>query len=194
MRVGFDLDGVVYNWHGSLREYVMRQTGQPASDFPDPEEWNFYEKWGLTLEQFIDYCNRGVDDGIIFQWGEPLPGAVESWQRIKDAGHTIHVVTDRRAGDPGAAHLGTVSWLHEYGLPFDSLTFSSDKSVVKTHVMVDDKLENYDTLTFAGTRAYLINRPWNQQEHEYPWRRRVDSLEQFTDEILALARPSVVVP
>lgn len=184
MKIGFDLDGVVYNWHASLRHHVMQITGRPFSDFPDPERWIFHEDWNMSLEEFIAACDSGVDEGTIFQWGDPLGNAREIMTKISDAGNTIHVVTDRRAGSPGMAQASTVAWLKGNDLPFDSLTFSSDKTVVKTDFMIEDKLENYDALHFAGTKSYLINRPWNQQPNEWPYRRRVNSLDEFAKVVL----------
>jgi FMN phosphatase YigB (HAD superfamily) len=183
MRVGIDLDGVVYNWHASLRQQIMLSTGRPASDFPEPEAWSFWEAWGLTLDEFIDHCEAGVNNGIIFSWGYPFDGVRDALLRIKEAGHTIHVVTDRRAGDPGVAARATASYLSLHGLPYDSLTFASDKTIVRLDLMVDDKLENYDALDAAGVAVYLMDRPWNQADDRE--RHRVQSMGEFADAVLA---------
>lgn len=182
MRVGIDLDGVCYNFSASVREYLCNVAGTHAvTRCPEPTRWEFYEDWGLSLGEFIDVCNAGVDQQIIFTHGEPYQGVTEAFHLIRSAGHTIHVVTDRSFGTNGASEAATRAWLDRYGLRFDSLTFAADKTVVRLDVMVDDKLGNYDSLEAAGVEAYLLSRAWNQ--HDTTPRRRVLDLLHFAEAI-----------
>lgn len=182
MRVGIDLDGVCYDFAASVREYLCNTAR--THDFaacPDPTRWEFYEDWGLDLPAFLDVFNSGVDAGVIFTHGNPHANVGEAFKVIKGAGHSIHIVTDRAVGKPGASEAATSAWLSSHGLPFDSLTFSADKTVVNLDVMVDDKLSNYDALEAAGVDAYLLTRPWNQ--HDPKPRRRVLDLLHFAEVI-----------
>lgn len=162
MRVGIDLDGVCYNFAASVREYLCRHEYADPETCTDPTRWEFYEDWGLTLEDFLAACHAGVDAGLIFTHGDPYPNTAEAFARIKGAGHTIHVVTDRSFGTAGASEAATRAWLDTHGLPFDSLTFSSDKTVVRLDTMVDDKPSNFLALQAAGVDAWLLTRPWNR--------------------------------
>lgn len=162
MRVGIDLDGVCYDFAGSLRHYLWTVLGRDPETCPDATRWEFYEDWGLDLAAFLDACDLGVDDGYIFAHGDPYPNVAEAFNVIKSAGHTIHIVTDRTFGQPGNAAAATLTWLATYGLGYDSITFSADKTVANLDVMVDDKPENYAALIAAGVDAYLLTRPWNQ--------------------------------
>lgn len=176
MRVGFDLDGVLYNWHASLRQHL----GLDESVAPDPTEWSFHEAWGMTLEDFLQAAHEGVDADVIFSWGDPLPGAEECLARVKAVGHTIHIVTDRRAGSPGNAQSNTMRWLHKHGLPYDTVTFARDKTIADVDLFIDDKVENYDAMARAGKLVYLLDRPWNQVEESAPFRRRrIGTLEEY---------------
>jgi hypothetical protein len=182
MRVGIDLDGVCYDFSASVREYLCNYAATHQVDVcQPPTRWEFYEDWGLDLDGFLATCHDGVDAGIVFAHGEPYPNTAEAFHRIKGAGHTIHVVTDRSFGSNGASEAATRTWLDVHGLPFDSLTFSADKTVVRLDTMVDDKIANYDALEAAGVKAYLLTRAWNQ--HDQTPRRRVLDLLHYAEQI-----------
>lgn len=163
MRVGIDLDGVCYDFSASVREYLCNRAETHQPDVCTmPTRWEFYEDWGLSLDEFLNTCHDGVDAGIIFAHGEPYPHTAEAFQWIKAAGHSIHIITDRSFGTQGRAEAATRAWLDCHSLPFDSLTFSADKTIVRVDAMVDDKPANYEALRDAGVDAYLLTRPWNQ--------------------------------
>lgn len=163
LRVGIDLDGVLYDFADSFRRYLVASGKVLEGVLPsgEPSTWTFYEDWGFSLAEFIQICNDGVDAGIIFR-GPAREGASEAVNKIKNLGHTIHIITDRKFGsDPVNSEIATKEWLSEHNIPYDTLTFSADKTCVATHLFVEDKLENYDALVAAGVEAYLIDRPWN---------------------------------
>lgn len=180
MRVGIDLDGVCYDFSASVREYLCSTIGshEPGA-CADPTRWEFYEDWGLNLNDFLDTCHAGVNAGIIFSHGDPYANVQEAFARIKSAGHSIHIVTDRSFGKNGASEAATRAWLDRHGLPFDSITFSADKTIVRIDAMVDDKIANYDALEAAGVDVWLLTRPWNKNAPGP--RRRVLDLLHFAE-------------
>jgi hypothetical protein len=169
-----------------LKRYLVYAGIRKPEDFPAGEttRWNFYEDWGLTLEEFLKHCHDGADKGFIFT-GPTREGAVEAMNALHDRGHEIHIVTDRSFGSsPDISKLNTLDWLAGHGFKYHTITFSPDKTVVPTEIFIEDKLENYDALNANGTEVYLINRPWNT--HVLPDnRRRVNTLQEFVDIILA---------
>lgn len=176
MRVGIDADGVMYDFAASWAHFL----GIPH---PNPQRWEFYEDdhcGGYTAAEFVNTCHAGVDAGVIFTHGDPYPNTREALQWIKAAGHTIHIVTDRSFGSPGASAAATIAWLRRHDLPFDHITFTADKTVANVDVMVDDKPENYHALEAAGVRAYLLTRAWNKH---VPDARRVLDLLHFAEVI-----------
>lgn len=179
MRVGIDLDGVCYDFGASVREYLVQTGARQRHECPDPQRWEFYLDWGLTLPQFLATCHAGVDEGVIFDHGDPFPGTREAIEKIKAAGHTIHIVTDRFFGKWGGSQMATIGWLNRHNIPYDSLTFSADKALVNLDAMVDDRPENYDALDAVGVNVYMLDRPWNA--HHYG--RRVYSLAQYAQEL-----------
>lgn len=184
MRVGFDLDGVLYDFGNSVRAY-LDSIGRPygfKDDAPEPHHWDFYEYWGMDYAEFKSICNDGADAGFVF-CGETRPGAVETVKRVKDLGHEVIIITDRQFGtEPKISHDNTYNWLAQHEIPYDELHFSADKTSVPTDIFVEDKLENYDALILAGTPCFLINRAWNAVEGGDA-RARIDDITDYGDAI-----------
>lgn len=184
MRIGIDADGVLYPFEDGLRTYLVDFVGMDPQQLCSITRWHFYEEWGLSREQFKEYYTDAINVGVLFANPGPYEGTREGLLRLIEAGHTLHVVTARGdTGHPGQAEGMTRFWLAMHLPPISSLTFSADKTVVKADVFLEDKIENYDALDAAGVRAYLMNRPWNEQVDE---RRRVADMGEFVDEVLSL--------
>lgn len=132
------------------REYEGNIPVRPA------EDWNFFEHDGYDLAQYLHLFAQGVNDGIIFREGNPIEGSISTLQCFRRLGHSIHLVTDRFVGD--RAQENTEQWLREWSVPYDSLTYTKDKTVVRTDWFLDDKPSNVDALRKAGCRAFLLNK------------------------------------
>jgi 5'(3')-deoxyribonucleotidase len=184
LRVGVDLDGVMYDFARHVRRYLVEHQGYDEKALSHLESWDFWTGWGWDDERFARACDAAVDAGILYATGEPNAGAVEALRRIADAGHELHVVTARTSGTaPTAALVATQTWLETYGVPYSSLTMSADKTIVTTDAFIDDSLHNYDDLAAAGVQAYLLNQPWNAPFDD--GRRRVANVREFADLVLA---------
>ncbi len=178
-KVGIDLDGVLYDFHIAFLRYLTTSGNDSRYNIKKSfNDWSFFTKWGMSNGEFAEHCNNGVDAGIIFR-GPARKRAGSAIRRIKRAGHEIHIVTDRSWGSsPLNSQHATLDWLAEHQIPYDSITFSPDKTVVPTDFFVEDKLENYDALDKAGTRVYLISRPWNKRDDN---RRRISGITEFAN-------------
>lgn len=175
-RVGFDLDGVVYDFRQAHADFEVGRGNVHCALELAADHWDYFEGWGLSLDEWLTSYAEGVDAGHILWLGTALPGAVEASKALHAAGHTIHIVTDRSIGmDPQGA---TKSWLASVGFEYDTLDFSRDKTIVPTDIFIEDRIQNADALNAAGTPCYLINRPWNLVEGDDD-RLRVDTMEQF---------------
>lgn len=195
MRVGFDLDGVLYDFGDSVKRYLQSigKNYEFMAGADEPHTWNFFEHWGMDASEFVQLCNDGADAGYIF-CGETRPNAVETVKAVKDMGHEIIVITDRKFGSsPEVSELNTINWWAGNGFPeFDEIYFSADKTCVPTDIFVEDKLENYDALTLAGTECWLINRPWNQERGQ-DYRRRIDHVGEYAEKVAEKARLTFLV-
>jgi hypothetical protein len=176
MRIGVDLDGVGFNFHRSLQRYY--DSVGLDYDVIGTKTYEFYDELGIPFEEYLEHCRLAADQGFLF-CGDTRPGTKEALDKIKGLGHTIHIATDRRFGTtPSVSHGHTSRWLEENDLPYDSLTFSADKTVLRVDMFVEDKLENYDALDQSGVDAWLINRRWNLRDDT---RQRVENILEFAD-------------
>lgn len=157
MRVGVDLDGCVYDFIGSLREYIHRTYAVPCEQMPPPTRWEFYEDWGYTLDDYRSLAHEGSDAGIVFGWGRPLPGSRHVLRSLARTGHSLHVVTARDFGDQEAMKERTRAWLGRHRIPFDTLTFSGDKTLISTDAFIDDHPGNVDALREVGCEGWLLD-------------------------------------
>jgi FMN phosphatase YigB (HAD superfamily) len=183
LRVGFDLDGVLFNFGQSVKEFLeATDRGHLWKSGPNPKPyWEWYKDWKWTTPQFLDLCHEGVDAGYIFR-GNVRENAVDSVKLIKAMGFEIIVITDRSFGTtPAVSEKATLEWWAEYGFPeFDEIHFSPDKTIVHTDIFVEDKIENARRLQKAGTECWLVKRPWND-EHKYP--HRIDDIKDYPEKV-----------
>lgn len=183
-RVGFDLDGVWYDFRKAHSQFELRRGNRHCTIENCDPGWDYFDGWGMTFDQWMKSYTEGVDAGALLRHGTPLPDAVWSSRTLAEQGHTVHIVTDRSVGtDLGVSSRATAAWLADHGFVFHSLTFSRDKTVVPTDYFIEDRLQNADALNAAGTRCYLINRPWNAPAND--GRLRVNTLREFVDAVNA---------
>lgn len=185
MRVGLDLDGCLFNFGQSVKDY-LEATGQDHLWKSGPTAkpyWDWYKDWKWTTPQFLDFCHAGADAGYIFR-GNIRDNALEAVWRIYKEGHDIIVITDRGFGTtPEVSHQATRDWWKEYDFPpYTELHFSADKTIAQTDIFVEDKLSNYDAITAAGTECWLINRPWNDEDVN-DGRNRIDDILDYVDKV-----------
>lgn len=178
-RIGIDLDGVLYNFTHAFRRYLVEHCGWKAEDCPESTRWEFYEDWGIRLPEFLYLCRQAADAHKLWNCGGVWGGddVVEALYQLQDDGHTLHVITHREFGSHKAVSaFQTAQWLHRCHVPYDTLTFSGDKTIVSTDWMIEDNVDNYLSLEASGCRSVLIDRPWNQDLSDA---RRVRTVQEF---------------
>lgn len=184
MRSMWDLDGVGFTFGDSCKAHLDHTgRGHLWKSGPTPEPyWDWYKDWGWTSAEFVEFCNEAADCGCLFS-GPVREGYVEAIDAVAAMGHNIIICTDRSFGThPGVSQGLTVEWLHQHDINYDELIFSADKTVSNCEVAIDDKIENYDALVSAGTKAFLLNRPWNKIEHGDA-RNRIDTFDEYVEAI-----------
>ena len=178
MRIGFDLDDVIYPFVSQIAKYACARIGHES--LPPATCWRFYETdWGLSRYEFERLFLDGIESGVVFGEGEPLPGTLDGLSAVKAAGHTVHIVSDRLVS-PRAQEL-TPKWLAEHSVPYDTLTFSADKTVVATDMFLDDRPENVKALRSAGVDAWVLDCGRTDQAAAEP---KVESFEAFVAKVL----------
>jgi uncharacterized HAD superfamily protein len=181
VRIGIDIDDVLYPWADAAHKACRRAAlFGPLAD-ETPATWRPYEVYGVPAQRWFDVLEAA---GASLYQDDPIPGAVEAIDRLMIAGHTVHLVTARGGFNNGAKiRRWTVEWLDKHEIPFDSLTFSADKTVVNVDMFIDDNPDNYDALDRRGTPVWLVGAVHNGHAHN--GRRVVASLAGFADMVLA---------
>jgi uncharacterized HAD superfamily protein len=193
MRIGVDIDGVMYMWEKTAR-YMLREI---LPNSPYKKEGPL----GATSDGW-DYIQNNVDpahwkwlwkEGIplgLFRHGHLYPGTIKAIRRLAELGDVV-AITHR----PKSAVHDTLAWLAYQNLPLSGLHILTDqepKSKVepKCEVYIDDKPENVEDF-LRGTNARLValmSRPWNENFMEWsPRCRRVDNWQQFIDAVEEVA-------
>lgn len=173
--VGIDLDGVIYPFMDSFRNYCAERMGKLF--LPDPTHWLFYEDWDLDKETFDQWLNDAARTHDVFASEDPYEGVVEAWAMMKEMGLNIHIMTAR----PQSSWEQTAGWLTKHGLDADSLHFNPTKSFLSLlskgkAALLDDHIAYYEEASRSGVIPVLMDRPWNQSKTNAV---RVSNLTQF---------------
>lgn len=171
-----DIDDVIVPWFETVNAGCIEAWGEP----PTPcTNWHMWEHWGRTREEWGDVVVRAVQTGL-YHSVDPLPGSVEAVNRLRWAGHRVHIVTARGFMTNGDnIREWTPAYLETFGVGHDSLTFAKDKVAAQGELgvtfdfAIDDGGHNYDALDEAGIEVWLHEAPHNGS---HPAERRVRSL------------------
>jgi uncharacterized HAD superfamily protein len=157
---GIDVDGPLYNFGESMKVY-LRTLGWEEGRLTDPEHWDFHEAWGMDKNEFYKHFADGVNAEIVFLEGNVDPDALRVLKKLRRQKQKINIVTHRgKIGN--LSEYNTVRWLKRDGIPYDSITFSKDKTIVKNDVFIEDNADNHTALREAGIASFLIDKPWNR--------------------------------
>lgn len=170
MRIGLDIDGVMYKWDKTAR-YMLREV-LPNSPYKqlltvESKGWDWIKE-NVAPEHWKWLWNEGVRLGL-FRYGHLYPGTIQAVRRLAEIGEVV-LITHR----PKEAVTDTLAWLGLLNLPIAGLhllTAGEPKSLVQPtcDVYLDDKPANVEDLakhTTART-VCLMRRPWNF--HYRPW-------------------------
>jgi len=164
MRIGCDIDGVMYCWDKTAR-YMLRDV-LPNSPYKkvlqqESQGWDWIEEQ-VAPEDWRWLWTEGIRLGL-FRYGHLYPGTVQAIRRLAEIGEVV-LITHR----PKEAVTDTLAWLSLLNLPVSGLhllTNAELKSSVhpQCHVYLDDKPENFvDFRDRTNARlVVLMRRPWN---------------------------------
>jgi uncharacterized HAD superfamily protein len=169
MRIGLDIDGVMYKWDKTAR-YMLRDV-LPNSPYKatlqqDSESWNWIQTQ-VAPEHWEWLWTEGVKLGL-FRYGHLYPGTIQAVRELAKR-HEVVLITHR----PKSAVGDTLAWLGLLNLPLSGLhllTNQEPKSLVhpQCDVYLDDKPENVVNLA-EDTDAKLVcvmHQPWNRDWNE----------------------------
>jgi len=165
MKIGIDIDGI-------CRDMVTPAIQIYKKDYDEFSDitYNKWTKWAMKdnlpkVEKDYEFFYKYAKQLFLFA---PMYDNVKfTLNEIKHSGHTIAIVTHQLPG----LEKYTLNWLRKNRLPYDSLHFTKDKSIVKLDLLVDDGIHNLEKVQ----HPLCLDRPWNQ-EYKGP---RIKSLEEM---------------
>lgn len=167
MRIGVDIDGVMYHWEKTAR-YMLREI-LPDSPYhkgsamgQESDHWDYIQR-NVTPAHWKWLWSDGVRLGL-FRHGHLWPGTIKAIRRLAEIGQVV-AITHR----PASAVHDTLAWLAYQNLPLAGLHIlvnMEPKSTVSPQcdVYIDDKAENCFDLA-VNTDAKLValmDRRWNR--------------------------------
>lgn len=148
-----DLDGVLC----SFCDGALKAHGRPEKH-DDIKQWNFFEAWGMTAQQFYDGI-RGYDFWFNL---EPYPWAVDMFRKIKE--RFPCVIATAPCEDEECAS-GKYAWLKKHlSVGVSDVMMGSKKHLMAhpLHILIDDSPSGIAAFQAAGGIALGFKQPWNK--------------------------------
>lgn len=159
---GVDLDGVVADFYGRMREVAAEWLGVPADDLTEDVTYGLPE-WGLQDGEYERLHRFAVTQHDLFSTMKPIKGAPQSIRRLGTEGVRIRIVTHRLfiRHFHQAAVAQTVEWLDAHAVPYWDLCFMRQKGAVAADVYIEDTPHNIDAFREAGTPVIVYSNSTN---------------------------------
>lgn len=159
LRLGLDLDGVVYRWQDTAI-YLLNTLRGTSVSYDAWDHWD-YLKETISKDDWKWLWSDAVIDHGLFRFGSLYKGSREFLRDIKDQ-YEIVVITSRQEN----AVRDTMDWLAYQQLPTTEIHIlgQQSKSSVepKCDVYIDDAIHNCeDLLVNTGGLVVMPDRPWN---------------------------------
>lgn len=156
MDVKVDVDGMIRDFMPEvLHYYKVFYDMRSNAGVEDIKDYDITKK--LPLIRDMKGFFRDHAYGIFFE-SKPIEGAIDFLDMLADDGHNIHITSNQYRG---IQHY-TLSWLEEHGVPYDSVNFTKDKSLIDGDVLIDDLIHNLDNVRY-GELPICFAQPWNEQ-------------------------------
>lgn len=148
--LGVDLDEVVFNYLGFVREKLVA-AGRQLPDGP-PNSWSLPDAgWFKDDADFFKFHGNLVEEGL-YDKLELLPGAHETLWDLSNSGYMLNVITSLfvNPGQHQKVCKQTVVALDANGIPYNNLSFLNKKALQFADAYVDDSPKNIESLHEAG--------------------------------------------
>jgi len=177
--VGLDVDDVLLD----LVPRWLEEYNEEWDDNLAPHDFTAWDFWKFVKPE----CGKRVYQFLqpeMYAHVEPIAGAAEFVQEIRDRGHTPRYIT--ACGDPKKLKqhraFATAKWnaLIRHGIAQDGelLLPGRDKSRAPVDMLIDDRVKNITD--FRNGMGVLFTQPWNRwyEPECQPWVERADSFTE----------------
>ncbi len=168
MRIGIDLDGVIFNSERLYRTYgeiFDMKNGGSGQKFPDSPDVCYSYGWSEEL------ANEFIETYFYYiQMHSPImDNAIEIIKKLKSEGNELILITARGCISQQEIDI-SIKRLKEHGLEFDGFHFvSTDKLKVcqeeKIDVMIDDCINHIEKISSAGIKCLYFRDIWARPCH-----------------------------
>jgi 5'(3')-deoxyribonucleotidase len=161
---GVDLDGVVGDFYGAMRQITAEWLGKPLEKLTTDVSYGL-EEWGIGTFGGYDRLHRfAVTRRDLFRTMKPIEDAPSILRKLSSCGIRIRIITHRLFLKyvHEKTVTQTVEWLDNYDIPYWDLCFMKDKGAVGAHVYIDDAPQNIEALRANGCKCIVYSNSTNK--------------------------------
>lgn len=156
MKIGLDLDGVVFDTELSYKVLGDIYNLEVNSKIIDPNEIRMQKKFGWTQEQTKEFIDRYVLE--VIEKAPPTPGACEVLKILEEQGHEFYIITSRFGKEVEISKKK----LSELGIKISGSAYEQiDKTKAckdfKIDYMIDDYYLNVKQLSENNIKCLFFN-------------------------------------
>lgn len=154
--LGVDLDGVVGDFYGFMRNVAAEWRGVPVESLTPAVTYGLPE-WGIA--DYTAMHRFAVTQRGLFRNMEVIEGAAPALRRLSEADTHIRIITHRLfiAHFHREAVQQTVDWLDNYGIPYRDLCFTGMKVAVGADLYIEDTPSNVEALRAVAPTIVFTN-------------------------------------
>ena len=162
--LGVDLDGVVADFYGHMREIAAQWLDVPIEELPEEVTFGLPE-WGLPDAAQYERLHRfAVTQRDLFGAMPPIKGASQALRRLSRDGVRIRIITHRLfiPRFHQTAVQQTIQWLDSYDVPYWDLCFMKDKIAVGADLYIEDSPTNIKEILAAEKPVIIYSHSTNR--------------------------------
>ena len=162
--LGVDLDGVVGDFYGAIRNIAAEWLDRPQESLTTEVTFGL-DEWGLNDFGGYDRLHRfAVTQRYLFRDMEPIKNAPAILRKLSGQDIRIRIITHRLflKYSHRTTVTQTVEWLDKYDIPYWDICFMNDKGAVGAHVYIDDSPENIISLRKQGCKTIVFGNSTNR--------------------------------
>jgi 5'(3')-deoxyribonucleotidase len=162
--LGVDLDGVVGDFYGTMREIAAEWLNKPEESLTKEVTYGL-EEWGIGEYGGYERLHRfAVTQRNLFRDMPPIKDAPGTLRKLSAHGIRIRIITHRLflKYSHKTSITQTVEWLDNYDIPYWDLCFMNDKVAVGAHVYIDDTPRNIIQLREQGNNTIIFTNSTNR--------------------------------